>query len=107
MAKDKKLDIQTTGKDLATDALTGLAAQADAVGNALDITTQKIEVDTTNEFGLGCQANSVVRPIRFPEFLTKQQAFRFAAWLVFISEVLPDEPLDHTFLEIAEAIKNT
>jgi len=68
--------------------------------------TQPIEINAINEFGLGLQMNTI-RPIAFPQFTTKQQAYRFAAWLVFMAEMLPDEPMDHTFLEIADAIKNT
>lgn len=68
--------------------------------------TQAIEINTMNEFGLGLQMKTI-RPIAFPQFTTKQQAYRFAAWLVFMAESLPDEMLDHSFLEIADAIKNT
>lgn len=69
-------------------------------------TTQKIEVNTANEFGLGLQMN-IIRPIAYPQFQTKQQAYRFAAWLVNMAEMLPDEVFDHSFDEVNEAIRNT
>lgn len=67
--------------------------------------TQEIEVNNTNEFGLGGQMDRI-RPIMFPEFTTRQQAWRFAAWLKLMAETLPEETHNHTFEEIEEAIKN-
>jgi len=107
MAKADKgkpeIDLKTTGEDLASDMLTGVAAQAEETAALID--TQPIEVDNTNEFGLGGQAGTI-RPIRYPEFTTRQQAWRFAAWLKLMARTLPEEPLDHTFEEIEDAIKN-
>jgi hypothetical protein len=68
--------------------------------------TQEIKVDTANDFGLGLQM-STIRPIAYPQFKTKQQAYRFAAWLINMAELLPDETLDHSFDEVNEAIRNT
>jgi hypothetical protein len=45
-----------------------------------------------------------------PTFRTKQEAYRFAAWLVEMAEVhLPDEEGCelHTFEAVREAIRNT
>lgn len=101
----KEIDLKTTAKDLATETLAAIGNRADEVSKELE-NTQPIEVNTMNEFSLGMQMKTI-RPIAYPQFTTKQQAFRFAAWLVFMAEMLPDETMDHTFLEIAEAIKNT
>ena len=105
MAKTDKgkpeIDLSTTAEDLASDMLTGVAAQANETAALLD--TQRIEVNTMNEFGLGGQATAI-RPIRFPEFTTRQQAWRFAAWLKLMAETLPDEVADHSFSEIEDAI---
>lgn len=40
-------------------------------------------------------------------FRTKQQVYRFCAWALAMSEVLPDEDGEHTFEEVQEAIKNS
>lgn len=103
--KGKELDLATTAHDLATETLTAVGDSVARTAEELEA-TQEIQVNTMNEFGLGKQMD-LIRPIAFPQFTTKQQAFRFAAWLVFMAETLPDETMDHTFLEIAEAIKNT
>src|ERR1700752_4744439 len=83
-----------------------------------------IDIDTTNEFGWGSGTSMVnstagqtglARWVGMthnyrgdPVFRTKQRAFRYAAWLVSLAEVLPDETGDsHTFAEILEAIRNT
>lgn len=68
--------------------------------------TQAIEINTMNEFGLGMQMKTI-RPIAFPQFETRQQAWRFAARLKLMAEALPEEPMDHTFEEIENAIKNS
>lgn len=65
------------------------------------------EVNNLNEFGLGVQMN-VIRPIRFPEFTTRQQAYRFAAWLITMAEVsLPQEPGEHELDDILRAVQNS
>lgn len=101
----RQIDIATTAHDLATETLAGVAVEADTTAKELGA-TQEIEINTMNEFGLGLQMNSI-RPIAFPQFTSKQQAYRFAAWLINMAEMLPDEPLDHTFDEVNEAIRNT
>jgi len=68
--------------------------------------TQPIEVKTFNEFGLGLQMNTV-RPVAFPQFTTRQQAYRFAAWLVLMAEMLPSEEPNHSFIEIGAAISES
>lgn len=102
---DKQIDIETTGHDLATETLDEISAEAAKAAEDLEA-TQKIEVNTANEFGLGLQMN-MIRPIAYPQFETKQQAYRFAAWLVNMAEMLPDEVIDHSFDEVNEAIRNT
>jgi hypothetical protein len=85
-----------------------------------------VGIETANEFGWGSGTSMVnstagqtglarwvamvdnYRCLFDPTFRTKQRAFRYAAWLVSLAEVLPDEPGDsHTFEEILEAIRNT
>lgn len=63
-------------------------------------------VDTTNEFLLGSQM-SVLRPGLYPEFRTRQQAFRFAVWLRLMADILPNEGPEHTYQEIHDAISNS
>lgn len=38
---------------------------------------------------------------------TKQSAYRFAAWLLALAEVLPNEPGEHTYPEVEVAIRNS
>jgi len=101
----KEIDLKTTATDLASESLAAVVEEADKAAKELE-TTQGIVVNTANEFGLGLQMNTI-RPIAFPQFTTKQQAYRFAAWLVLMAEMLPDETLDHSFLEIGAAISET
>ena len=39
-------------------------------------------------------------------FRTRQAAYRFAAWLLCMADTLPDEPGEHEFDEILEAVRN-
>lgn len=57
-------------------------------------------------FGKYVVAKSIMGP---PLFRTKQEAFRFAAWVMLCAEVLPDEPeqMGVTFDDVVDAIKNT
>jgi len=82
------------------------------------------EVDTKNEYGLSAGSNlpnhsvSIAGRSKFvrqvvpnvPTFRTKQEAYRFAAWLTEMAEVhLPDEEGAelHTFEAVRDAIRNT
>lgn len=66
------------------------------------------QIETINEFGLGVREGLGIRPIAHPMFRNKQQAYRFAAWLMEMSEVLPDDSLGaHSFEQIREAIKRS
>lgn len=76
-----------------------------AIDGINSVLAKQTPVDNTNDFGLGGQLDRI-RPIAFPEFVTKQQAFRFAGWLILMAEMLPDESGNHTLEEIIEAIKN-
>ena len=72
---------------------------------------EKVLPITTNEFFLSAYrsgARNVLAPsLMHPEFKTKQQAYRFAAWLVELAQMLDDEPLASSFAEIRQAIRNT
>lgn len=78
------------------------------------------EIETANEFGLVAGKNlpnhsmsmigrgSFVRPTApgTPVFRSRQQLYRFAAWLMRYSEELPDEDdRGHTFEQIREAVR--
>lgn len=81
------------------------------------------EVETLNEFGLAIQQNlpnhsqtlkgrgKFVRQSinEIPTFRTRQQAYRFAAWLVEMAEMLPDEAgyEEHDFDVVRRAIRNS
>ena len=43
---------------------------------------------------------------RVPTFRTKQEAFRYAAYLVTMAALLPDEEGAHDFEEVIHAIQN-
>jgi hypothetical protein len=64
------------------------------------------EINTSNEFAI-CASNKSIYPAFPPTLRTRQQAYRFAAWVVAMAEILPDEPQDDTFLDILHAIRNT
>lgn len=82
------------------------------------------EINTLNEYGLSAGENlpnhstamrgraKFIRQVQpnVPTFRTKQEAYRFAAWLVEMAEVhLPDEDGCelHTFEAMRHAIQNT
>jgi len=85
---------------------------------------EEFEVDTTNEFAVGFGQNlpnhstslagrgKFVRQSspEFPVFRTKQQAYRYAAYLVELADGadLPDEDgaEEHTFEVVRNAIRN-
>jgi hypothetical protein len=48
-----------------------------------------------------------VRPSTLPTFRTRQEAYRFCAYALLMSDTLPDEPGEHTFEQVEEAIRNT
>lgn len=75
------------------------------------------EINIDNEFQLVTGENmpnhitslrgqsKFVRPVQHPMFRTKQSAYRFAGWLLMLSETLPDEDAPHSFEEIDSAIR--
>lgn len=73
------------------------------------------DINTANEFLLGLSSISGQPAIEAafirPVFRSRQQAFRFAAWLATMAETLPDETPEathaHSFEEILAAIQNT
>jgi len=68
-------------------------------------------INISNEFMISLGStppdHKVIAPLRVPRFRTRQQAYRCAAWIVAMAEVLPNETDDDTFLDILDAIKNT
>jgi hypothetical protein len=65
------------------------------------------EIDTTNEFMLGKNARGLM-PGMHPMFRNKQSAYRFAAWLLEMSDLLPDDSLGpHSFEQVREAIRRS
>lgn len=76
------------------------------------------EINTANEFLLGLKGSKAAHAqdngpcVRttgiMPYFNTRQRAYRFAAWLVSMAEMLPDEPGQPTdFGTILKAVQNT
>lgn len=77
-------------------------------------------VDITNKFAIQVGENlpnhstSLIGRAKFvkpgigimPIFRTKQEAFRFCAWVMALAAVLPDEDGAHTFEEVLEAVQN-
>lgn len=66
------------------------------------------DLDTTNEFLLSAYAGgSTIAPAFHPKFSTRQQAYRFAAWLETMAETLPEEPGKATYDQVRAAIRWT
>lgn len=79
-----------------------------------------IEVDAANDYMIGLGENlpnhslSQMGRSKFvrqkvagmPTFRTQQEAFRYAAWLVSMAEVLPHEDGEHTFEQVLDAVRN-
>lgn len=94
---------------------------ADMLAAAQTLEAAEISVNTMNEFALSFGQNmpnhswSQIGRGKFvrvgtPDpciWRTKQSAFRFAAWLATMAEMLPDEEGMHTLEQITEAIRNT
>jgi hypothetical protein len=81
----------------------------------------EVPVNTLNEFAIGAgqnmensthAMNGRAHFVRqgmptVPTFRTKQEAFRYAAYLVTLAEVkLPDEDGEHTYEQVLHAIRN-
>lgn len=79
-----------------------------------------IQIDVTNEFALHTGTNLPNHSTTLsgrgkfvrvgserPLFRTKQSAYRFAAWLLVMSDVLPDEDAAVSFEEVLDAVRNT
>lgn len=80
-------------------------------------------VNTANDYGLGVGKNldnhstSLAGRGKFvrqtmpslPTFRTRQEAFRYAAWLLVLTEAqqLPDEDGAHEFEEVLDAVQQT
>ncbi len=74
------------------------------------------EINTNNEFFLGLSrrhphgktGEPCVKPAGLqPYWTTKQGAYRFAAWLVSMAEMLPDETGEATFEDVLKAVQST
>lgn len=80
-----------------------------------------IEIDTSNEYAISYGQNlpnhsfAAIGRAAFvrqgtpslPTFRTRQQAFRYAAYIISMAELLPDEAGEHTFEQVLDAIRNT
>lgn len=64
------------------------------------------ETRTDNDFVIGANATEIapVLPVRIR---TRQQAYRTAAWLKLMGEVLPDEDPASDYADVETAIANT
>lgn len=67
------------------------------------------EINTGNDHFLGGNSSMGIAPTLTgtPVFKTKQQAYRFAAWLITVAMILPDEPGEHSFDDVLQAIRST
>jgi len=84
--------------------------------------TSEVEVNTTNDFALHKGQNmdnhtaalrgqaAYVRQgmVEIPTFRTRQLAYRYAAWLISLAELLPDEEGQEAieFETVLDAIRN-
>lgn len=81
-----------------------------------------MSVNTSNDLLIGVGTNlpnssyaaeglatfvTIMRPGGYPVFRTKQAAYRVAAWLVALADVLPDEELPSAFDEVLNAVRDT
>lgn len=62
--------------------------------------------DTQNDFILAA-SNRAVAPLLPVRITTRQQAYRTAAWLEAMGEMLPDDGTGDTYDTVREAIRNT
>lgn len=65
---------------------------------------------TIPDSGLVRDRKPYIRPLMVnPQFCTKQQVYRFVAWLTTMAEVmrLPDEEVPSTMEEILQAVRNS
>lgn len=79
------------------------------------------DINTLNEFFIGTGQNlpnhstALAGRAKFvrstlpnvPTFRTRQQAFRYCAWVLSMVDILPDEPGAHEFEEVLDAVRNT
>lgn len=66
------------------------------------------EVNTSNDFMLAANGVHGLVPLLPVQARTRQQAFRLAAWLVLMGEMLPDEPdQPDDFDTVLKAVSNT
>lgn len=63
-------------------------------------------VETANDFLFGTN-RSALYPMVPVRITTRQQAFRAAAWMVSMAEVLPEEDPPSSFDEVLAAIQRT
>jgi hypothetical protein len=93
-------------EDTAGPTDTVLDVHSSRIGHSSNVDTP--EVNTANDFGLGWNAaNGIVPMLPIRRLQTKQQAYRLAAWLEAMAEMLPDEIPAHNMEEIRTAIRNS
>jgi len=78
----------------------------DGVGSITPKENKMQDINTTNDFMIGGN-NDYLTPLFPVKIATKQQAYRTAAWIKLLAEVLPDEEVGSSYEEIETAISNT
>lgn len=65
------------------------------------------EIDTANDFMFGTTGTEM-SPMFLPRITSREQAFRTAAWIEIMGQVLPSETDEEvTYDDVREAILNT
>ncbi|SDU42341.1 hypothetical protein [Jiangella alkaliphila] len=65
------------------------------------------EIRTDNDFAIAYNAGHGLVPLLPVQVTTKQQAYRVAAYIKIMGDLLPDEPVASTYDEVERAISNT
>lgn len=64
------------------------------------------DIETINDF-LIVSRGKTLAPLMPILITSRQQAFRTAAWIALMGEMLPNEEVASTFDEVSTAIRNT
>lgn len=64
-------------------------------------------VKTDNDFIIGVSGHAGMVPALPIQIRTRQQAYRTAAWIKAMADVLPDEVIASSYVDIEMAINNT
>lgn len=83
----------------------GAQGVARAVRGVVELRVTRVRTD--NDFLLAKHGSVLVFMLKISAIRTRQEAFRTAAWLVCMGEVLPNEVPGSEFEEVLEAVRNT